>query len=75
MLERDQNTLGFYLKARRCREFEREPRYFWFILEDYLVNQKKFPQQLSNFSVCVMPQKWNLFETYVSSELYRLLNM
>lgn len=45
MFARDQNTLGFYLKARRCSEFEREPRYFWFILEDYLVNNnnKKNP--------------------------------
>lgn len=41
MFERDQNTLGFYLKARRCSEFEREPRYFWFILEDNLVNKQK----------------------------------
>lgn len=41
MFERDQNTLGFYLKVRRCSEFEREPRYFWFILEDNLVNKQK----------------------------------
>lgn len=41
MLERDQNILDFYLKARRYSEFKRELRCFWFILGDYSANQKK----------------------------------